>query len=780
MTGKVFQDSANVYQDQAKVLFEYYKKAAEKIVGEQKRIEEEKAEIEALREKASKKMSLFKILGFVTLILAVGLIFLILFFKTRKQIEEYDQRLAQLDEEYKNIRTDYAINKIGVAYVPVATRVPFEGKSFLVDHTKKVNETNFQLTVLHNPENFKEALGKLKEGMETVPLVENNEMPEEIDTSNYSTSIQNITLHDHVGNIDRQVRNISYLLTDSERVSVSLPVITPDSEEEHFINEFATYETSNKPVVPVFDVQEFDSKLQTFTVLNSMKNQINTAGESDNTEYMKALMVQLAETVQLLTQTKASGSSKLINYTTRIFENVLKASYNEYSPALEAEEIERIRTVNFDYQACVNDYKPFSLKQGSRVKYDLISGNWVAEDGSRTSIPFGMHQIDEEVLMPIIQNLMEENRIERLKIYNNIEDQKRSYLEKWTSETGAYFRDNRKSADELITHMREAYADYTSSYTTYKSLMKTQEMLESQGMEADGKVVAEDAQNEMIAGFELQASQCNKQQEEFADFMDRIQEDINESKDRFGHVEYFEASLRDAESHNMAVSMTNIQNLDPRKRQLVGVSPYFAQNAEIPPLPNTQPEMMADIDIDLINQVRQSLETLEAAKNATEEAMQESEETDENSIDEELDNDDVVETDEEYDEDTEDDGSEDNEEYDEDEDSEDDDSEDDEEYDGDEDSEDDDSEDDEEYDGDEDSEDDDSEDDEEYDGDEDSEDDDSEDDEEYDGDEDSEDDGSEDDEEYDEDSEDDDSEDDEEYDGDEDSEESRKKREDNE
>ena len=736
MTGKVFQDSANVYQDQAKVLFEYYKKAAEKIIGEQKRIEEEKAEIEALREKASKKMSLFKILGFVTLIFIVGLVFLILFFKTRKQIEEYDQRLAQLDEEYKNIRTDYAINKIGVAYVPVATRVPFEGKSFLVDHTKKVSETNFQLTVLHNPENFKEALGKLKEGMETVPLVENNEMPEEIDTSNYSTSIQNITLHDHVGNIDRQVRNISYLLTDSERVSVSLPVITPDSEEEHFINEFATYETSNKPVVPVFDVQEFDSKLQTFSALNAMKNQINTAGESDNTEYMKALMVQLAETVQLLTQTKASGSSKLINYTTRIFENVLKASYNEYSPALEAEEIERIRTVNFDYQACVNDYKPFSLKQGSRVKYDLISGNWVAEDGSRTSIPFGMHQIDEEVLMPIIQNLMEENRIERLKIYNNIEDQKRSYLEKWTSETGAYFRDNRKSADELITHMREAYADYTSSYTTYKSLMKTQEMLESQGMEADGKVVAEDAQNEMIAGFELQASQCNKQQEEFADFMDRIQEDINESKDRFGHVEYFEASLRDAESHNMAVSMTNIQNLDPRKRQLVGVSPYFAQNAEIPPLPNTQPEMMADIDIDLINQVRQSLETLEAAKNATEEAMQESEEDDENSIDEELDNDDVVETDE----DSEDDGSEDDEEYDEDEESEDDDSEDDEEYDEDEDSEDDDSEDDEEYDEDEESEDDDSEDDEEYDEDEESEDDGSEDDEEYDEDEDSEDD----------------------------------------
>ena len=40
MTGKVFHDSANVYQDQAKILFEYYKKAAEKIVSEQKKLEE--------------------------------------------------------------------------------------------------------------------------------------------------------------------------------------------------------------------------------------------------------------------------------------------------------------------------------------------------------------------------------------------------------------------------------------------------------------------------------------------------------------------------------------------------------------------------------------------------------------------------------------------------------------------------------------------------------------------------------------------------------------------
>ena len=616
MTGKVFEGSINIYQDQAKVLFDYYKKAAEKIVAEEKAIEQNLDDLNVQKLEAEKKKKLFKILMIVFLVLGVvgGLVFLILFKKKEKTIEHLNAEISVQNETFQNIRRDYAVDKIGVVYVPIATQVPFEGKSFIVDHTRKVEETNFQLTVLHKPDEFSETLENLQQGMESMPIVENNEMPEKVDTSNYSTSVQNVTLHDYVGNIDRQVRNISYLLSDSEKVSVSLPVIKPDSEEDTFIEQYATQNTGDKPIAHVFNISDFDSKFNKFASLNAMKNQIKNSGDDDNSEYMKKLMVQLAETVQLLTTTKSSGSSKLVNYSNSIFETILKSSYNHYSPTLEAEEIERIRTANFDYQSSVNDYKPFSLKQGSRVKYDLISNNWMAEDGSRTAMPFGMHQVDEEVLMPVIQNLMEENRIERLKIYNNIEDQKRNYLEKWNSETGAYFRDNRKTADELISRMREAFADYTSSFTTYKSLMKTQDMLDSQGVDASAKVVAEDAQGEIIAGFETQAMQCNIQQEQFVNFMDRIQDDINDSKERFGHVEFYEASLRDSESHKMAVSMNNIQELEPRQKQLLGVGPYFAHNAVVPPLPNTQPEMVQDLDINLVQQVAANLSNLSEAQ----------------------------------------------------------------------------------------------------------------------------------------------------------------------
>jgi tetrahydromethanopterin S-methyltransferase subunit H len=41
MSGKIFDASANIYQDQAKVLFDYYKQAAEKIVSEEEKYEKE-------------------------------------------------------------------------------------------------------------------------------------------------------------------------------------------------------------------------------------------------------------------------------------------------------------------------------------------------------------------------------------------------------------------------------------------------------------------------------------------------------------------------------------------------------------------------------------------------------------------------------------------------------------------------------------------------------------------------------------------------------------------
>lgn len=638
MTGKIFEGSSNIYQDQAKILFNYYKTAAETIVSAEMKEEQNKADLIMQRDdrlqRCKKTKKLFIVFfsaaavgllvafasAFLGLLLAA--VFLVLGIKNvvdnqrfQKEIAEFERLMIESDRRYANIRRDYKVDKIGVVYVPVATRVPFEDKSIILDHTGETLDTKFKLTVLRQPDEFQDSVRELTETLDSLPVVEDNTQTESINTSEYSTSVQSLTLNDYMGNIDRQVRNISYLLGDNDDVSVNIPVITPTSDRAGYLRDYSTDNAEGHPVVKVFDVS-FEDRMQKFASLNALKDQIKNSDDTDSNEYMKHLMQKLAESVQLFTQTKVSGSAKLAEYTSAIFNTVLKAGYTQYSPNLEAEEIERVRAADYDYSTAVNDYTPFSLKASSVVKYELFSKNWVAEDGSRTSMPFGMHQIDEEIFMPVIASLMEETRIERLKIYNNIEDQKRMYLERWSSETGNYFRDNRKSADELITHMRETYADYMNAYNMYKSLSETSGTMKQSGNLADGEVREIDSQAEMIAGFEAQAAQCNQQQEDFSDFMDRIQESIDMSTREFSHIEYYEGSLRDTVPHETAVAFSNIHELDYRHKKLLGISPYVANRAELPPEPMTSPDIVDHINIDLIKQVEEDVGNAEQNDNS--------------------------------------------------------------------------------------------------------------------------------------------------------------------
>lgn len=618
MTGKIFNGSSNIYQDQAKILFDYYKSAAETIVAAEMEEEQNRRDLVmqrdrmlAERDRTKKLSTIMFILSILIVPIVIGLMQLSKSKKFQQEADRFDAMIAESDERYRNIRREYRVDKIGVVYVPVATKVPFEDKSIVLDHTGAVADTDFNLNVLNQPDDFQESVQQLSEMLDKLPVVESNSMAESVNTADYSTSIQNVTLYDYMGTIDRQVRNISYLLGDSSNASVRIPVVDPAGSNAQYLRDFSTTDTGSHNVVKVFDVN-FDERLEKFASLNALKDQIKTTGDADSNEYIKRLMRRLADSVQLLTKTKLSSQSRLVSYTSSIFDLVLKAGYTQYSPALEAEEIERARAENlFDYHTAVNDYVPFSLKASSEVKYELFSGSWIAEDGSRTSMPFGLHQIDEEIFMPVIAALMEENRVERMKIYNNIDDQKRMYVDRWKAEIGNYFRDNRKAADDLITHMRETYADYMNAFNMYRSLLKTSDSMnagQSLSDKISGSEVKElDAQAEMIEGFEVQASACNKQQEEFADFMDRINESIDESTKQFEFIEYFEGSLRDSMAHDTAIAFSGVNSLDPRRRSLVGVSPLVANNAELLPEPVISPDVFDNIQTDLVQKVNSSI-----------------------------------------------------------------------------------------------------------------------------------------------------------------------------
>ena len=608
-TGKIFQDSNNIYQDEAKVLFNYYQQAAERIVLAEERIEKKIADLENEKKEIEEKASTcWK--WFLTIILFW--MYWVRKNKYAKEIVALDERIAEFQNQHKNIFRDYKVNKLGVVYVPVADQIKYEDKSFIVDYTGQVPNSQVTLQMSRQNDLLCKTIADVKQLNTEAPIVETSNESELVATDDYSLSIQEINQNDYFGKLDRSLRTISYCMNDLETTSVSLPLVKDNSNHLANINEYTTAHVPEGGVVlPVFNADQYKDDISKFEQLNKLKDSLST--ETDQFEdVLKDLMQTMATSVQTISMLKLASTDKVINYSNNLLYKILKAPYNHYSPLLEAEEIQRIREEKFDYTDSVQGYQPFTLRQSSRVRYNLITDMWTCEDGSTTTMPFGIHQIYEEIVAPMVEKLMQENRIERLKIYNHIKDQKISYLNKWHQDTDAFYRSNRAQSADLINLMQESLREYVAAFNTLTSLKKTQESMQrSKSLEAGVVVNNDDNSSETLLAFEAQAKQFEQVQNDFEDFMDRLKEDIDARAEVFGHVEYYDARLQDGHSNEVAVAASEVRTMDERRKQLTMVNPLLAKKSELPPTPQIEDLVYEHMSLNLPLIAKTALDDLE-------------------------------------------------------------------------------------------------------------------------------------------------------------------------
>ena len=222
MKGKIFQESANSYQDQAKILFNYYQQAAEKIVAEEERIEKEIAALKSERSRLEKEMAGLWV-WFLTIIL-----FFVYFIKKNgltQRIASVDSRIAEFRKQHDEIFRDYKVTKLGMIYVPIADQIKYEDKSFIVDYTGNVAESEVTLQLSRQNDLLIETIGRLESLSSEAPIVESSNDPEVVETEDYSTSIQQLNQHDYFGDLERSLRTISYCMSDLDTTSVSLPLV---------------------------------------------------------------------------------------------------------------------------------------------------------------------------------------------------------------------------------------------------------------------------------------------------------------------------------------------------------------------------------------------------------------------------------------------------------------------------------------------------------------------------------------------------------------------------
>lgn len=608
--GKIFAESNNIYQDQAKLLFNYYQQAAEKIVSEEERLEGEMEKLRKQKAEIEKKIS-----GLWVWFLSI-ILFFMYFIKKKKmenEISKLNVEIERLEKEHRKIFRNYQVSKMGVAYVPIADQVKYEDKSFIVDYTGKIDQSEIVLQMSRRNDLMIETINKLENLAIEAPIVESSKESETISTEDYSTSIQEINQNDYLGGLERSLRTIAFCMNDLETTSVSLPLVSVNNSYLNFLDEYATSEVpQDATIIPVFDKDKFTDSISKFQELNKLKDSLSTENKHFE-DVLRSLMGTIANSVQAVSALKIASVDKVVFESNKLLYHILKSPYNHYSPVLEHEEIERIRNEKFDYNDDIQNYKPFNLRQSSRMKFNLATGMWNSEDGNVSSMPFGVHQLYEEIVAPVVQNLMEENRLERLKVYNHIKDQKIEYLNRWHQDTDAFYRANRAESSDIINLMQESLREYVAAYNTLIALKKTEDAMQKSNEQLDSTVVSTvDNTAETLTAFELQSKEFQNTQTAFEDYMSRLKEDIEEKAERFSHIDYYDAKLRDSYSNEVAMAANEVQDLDNRRKSLATVNPLLAKDSVLPPEPNVEDITFEHIALNLPSMAKSALDELDS------------------------------------------------------------------------------------------------------------------------------------------------------------------------
>lgn len=202
MNGKIFAESDNLYQDQARILFDFYAGAAEKIVREEERIEKEIAVLEEEQVALNKSISDARLYKWLLCILIIPfIIYQLKENKLRVELGDIGARIAEFRKLHEEIFRDYKVSKMGVAYVKVAEQVKYENKSFIVDYAGMVGDTEVKLQLSRQNELLIRQIGELEKLSERAPMVETSADIETIDTYDYSRSMQQLNQHDYFGGL---------------------------------------------------------------------------------------------------------------------------------------------------------------------------------------------------------------------------------------------------------------------------------------------------------------------------------------------------------------------------------------------------------------------------------------------------------------------------------------------------------------------------------------------------------------------------------------------------
>lgn len=449
------------------------------------------------------------------------------------------------------------IKKIGTVLLPISI-YPFKNKAIMVDRSGILPMTELKYPYL-NPEEIE----KSNELFQEVQSLIKKFTPILRTDKNREIQISSNRVYNHPLKVYGQEHELIYYLDALYNIfkntkvnKVEQPFILPQMD---WLPSLRSIPLNNKKGLVIEKI----SKDSIQNEINKIQGIVGEREKRNQSFFSETLVESLLKFIiymapryhwiinHSIKEVKAKNLFKFMNY-------VSFYSFNFYCPKCNEDLLQKFYDRKKEFKGKTEE-APVNFPPNTKMfLVDTVEGIWECPlCHNITDKPITIHRLDDELFRKVYDKLYEENKENRLKIYYDIMNQKRSYIEKAETQFHSVIRENRAKKEQIKSKIRSVSAEVKADSEAVASLYTLMAKYERLTQERLSQFESEIAEIKRSIVYETQ-----KDIAELDAIFREVQTDINQKLTEYANLERIEQKARDEIQNRQLKALEGLQSIE--------------------------------------------------------------------------------------------------------------------------------------------------------------------------------------------------------------------------
>lgn len=461
---------------------------------------------------------------------------------------------------YSSIEFKKRITRLGVVYLPISL-YKIQNKTILVDRSGTLPTSVLRYPFLPHEDIAKaqKIYDKLKELTEKIPLILNHEKTKDLSVSDGRVFTKKLKLFGEEIDYLDYLEQLRTIFINAKSNEVELPFF---NNRINIINSLRAINHSKNGGITIEKYSADFIKneiLKIQGIISERKGNVLPDAKVDIDKIVPQVIKFLNHSAPRYDWAMSYSIRNVETKNIFRFINTFSfSSFNFYCP-----ECNKERLKEFFYNDSQFDGKtkesPVNFPATTKlVLYDINKGLWSCPLCKNiTDKPLPVHRLDDELFKHVYDKLYEENKNNRLKIYNDIMNQKRQYSEKAETQFHTMLRENRSKQEQIKSKIRTIAAETNADTSIVKSLylmMQKYDRISQQRINEFEREILE-IKESIVRENEMALRELNE-------VIKTAQQEISQSLEGYAQLEHVEQAARDEVQKKQLSSLEKMHQIE--------------------------------------------------------------------------------------------------------------------------------------------------------------------------------------------------------------------------